>query len=168
MYFKFAFVESLHDPLKIMLEKPFSSKGTYRPDAIWQSDVNFQWHLINFNIFLCFFKYSEPLKQFNYLVCISCKIFIRWRFYLFLKTENLRCRFAFGLCGPLSWPKLSEERPWMDSNRQPFFNGERANLLRHKRLLRHRDSRRHTHWATVVKKYQVARTPYWKHNAFLV
>jgi hypothetical protein len=25
---------------------------------------------------------------FSYLVCISCKIFIRWRFYLFLKTEN--------------------------------------------------------------------------------
>jgi hypothetical protein len=36
-----------------------------------------------------FFKYSEPLN-FSYLVCISCKIFIRWRFYLFLKTENSR------------------------------------------------------------------------------
>jgi hypothetical protein len=28
------------------------------------------------------------LSNFSYLVCISCKIFIRWRFYLFLKTEN--------------------------------------------------------------------------------
>jgi hypothetical protein len=37
-----------------------------------------------------FFKYSRPLSNFSYLVCIPCKIFIRWRFYLFLKTENSR------------------------------------------------------------------------------
>jgi hypothetical protein len=53
----------------------------------------------------------EPLKQFGTTkailaiwsaVCVSCKIFIRWRFYLFLKTEKSRCRIAFGLYGPLN------------------------------------------------------------------
>jgi hypothetical protein len=44
----------------------------------------------NFNIFQCFSNISNHLSNFSYLVCISCKIFIRWRFYLFLKTENSR------------------------------------------------------------------------------
>jgi hypothetical protein len=44
----------------------------------------------NFNIFQCFSNISNHLSSFSYLVCISCKFFIRWRFYLFLKTENSR------------------------------------------------------------------------------
>jgi hypothetical protein len=44
----------------------------------------------NFNIFQCFSNISNHLSNFSYLVSISCKIFIRWRFYLFLKTENSR------------------------------------------------------------------------------
>ena len=52
---------------------------------------NFQWHLnVIFNIFLCFSNIRNHLSNFSYLVCISCKIFIRWRFYLFLKAENSR------------------------------------------------------------------------------
>jgi hypothetical protein len=44
----------------------------------------------NFTIFLCFSNIRNHLSNFSYLVCISCTIFIRWRFYLFLKTENSR------------------------------------------------------------------------------
>jgi hypothetical protein len=44
----------------------------------------------NFNIFQCFWNSQNHWSNFSYLVCISCKIFIRWRFYLFLKTENSR------------------------------------------------------------------------------
>jgi hypothetical protein len=61
----------------------------------------------NFNIFQCFWNSRNHLSNFSYLVCISCKIFIRWRFYLFLKTENSR-RVAesrpvcVGLKGPLT------------------------------------------------------------------
>jgi hypothetical protein len=63
----------------------------YRPDAIWQRDANFQFSMtFNFNIFLCFSNIRNHLSNFSYLVCISCKIFIRWRFYLFFKTENSR------------------------------------------------------------------------------
>ena len=46
--------------------------------------------IYNFNIFLCFSNSRNHLSNFSYLVCVSCKIFIRWRFYLFLKTENSR------------------------------------------------------------------------------
>jgi hypothetical protein len=66
-------------------------KGPYRPDAIWQRDANFQFSMtFNFNIFQCFSNIRNHLSNFSYLVCISCKILIRWRFYLFLKTENSR------------------------------------------------------------------------------
>jgi hypothetical protein len=73
-----------------------------RPDAIWQRDANFQFSVtFNFNIFLCFSNIPTPLKQFfSYLVCISCKIFIRWRIYFKIRdpkrnkgicrTENYR------------------------------------------------------------------------------
>jgi hypothetical protein len=44
----------------------------------------------NFNIFQCFSNIRNHLSNFSYLVCISCKIFIRWRFYLFLKTKSSR------------------------------------------------------------------------------
>jgi hypothetical protein len=55
------------------------------------NDANFQFSMtFNFNIFQCFSNIRNHLSNFNYLVCISCKIFIRWRFYLFLKTENPR------------------------------------------------------------------------------
>jgi hypothetical protein len=65
--------------------------GPYRPDAIWQRDANFQFSMtFNFNIFPCFSNIWNHLSNFSYLVCISCKIFIPWRFYLFLKTENSR------------------------------------------------------------------------------
>jgi hypothetical protein len=47
----------------------------------------------NFIIFLCFSNIRNHLSNFNYLVCISCKIFNRSQFYLFLKTEN-SCRVA--------------------------------------------------------------------------
>ena len=47
---------------------------------------SFQWHLT----FQCFSNIRNHLSNFSYSVCISCKIFIRWRFYLFLKTENSR------------------------------------------------------------------------------
>jgi hypothetical protein len=43
-----------------------------------------------FTIFLCFSNILSHLSNFSYLVCMSCKIFIRWRFYLFLKSENSR------------------------------------------------------------------------------
>jgi hypothetical protein len=67
------------------------AKGPYRPDAIWQRDANFQFSMtFNFNIFQCFSNIRNHLSNFSYLVCISCKIFIRWRFYFFLKTENSR------------------------------------------------------------------------------
>jgi hypothetical protein len=66
-------------------------KSPYRPDAIWQGDANFQFSMtFNFNILLCFSNIRNHLSNFSYLVCISCKIFIGWRFYLFLKTENSR------------------------------------------------------------------------------
>jgi hypothetical protein len=69
----------------------WNRKGPYRPDAIWQRDANFQFSMtFNFNIFLCFSNIRNHLSNFSYLVCISCKISIRWRFYLFLKTENSR------------------------------------------------------------------------------
>jgi hypothetical protein len=67
------------------------SLGPYRQDAIWQHDANFQFSMtFNFNIFQCFSNIRNHLSNFSYLVCISCKIFTRWRFYLFLKTENSR------------------------------------------------------------------------------
>jgi hypothetical protein len=54
-------------------------------------NANFQFSMtFTFTIFLCFSNILNHLSNFNYLVCISCKIFIRWRFYLFLKTENSR------------------------------------------------------------------------------
>jgi hypothetical protein len=66
-------------------------KGPYRPDAIRQRDANFQFSMtFNFTIFLCFSNIRNHLSNFNYLVCISCKIFNRSQFYLFLKTENSR------------------------------------------------------------------------------
>jgi hypothetical protein len=66
-------------------------KSPYRPDAIWQGDANFQFSMtFNFNILLCFSNIRNHLSNFSYLVCISCKNFIGWRFYLFLKTENSR------------------------------------------------------------------------------
>ena len=66
-------------------------KGPYRPDAIRQRDANFQFSMpFNFTIFLCFSNIRNHLSNFNYLVYISCKIFHRSRFYLFLKTENSR------------------------------------------------------------------------------
>jgi hypothetical protein len=68
-----------------------NNKGPYRPDAIWQRDANFQFSMtFNFAIFLCFSNIRNHLNNFSYLVCISCKIFIRWRFYMILKTENSR------------------------------------------------------------------------------
>jgi hypothetical protein len=48
---------------------------------------SFQWYS---TIFQCFSNIRDHLSNFSYLVCISCKIVIRWRFYLFLKTENSR------------------------------------------------------------------------------
>jgi hypothetical protein len=66
-------------------------KGPYRPDAIWRRDANFQFSMtFNFNIFQCFSNIRNHLSNFSYLVCISCKMFIRRRFYLLLKTENSR------------------------------------------------------------------------------
>jgi hypothetical protein len=60
-------------------------------DTIWQRDANFRFSMtFKFNIFLCFSTIRNHLSNFSYLVCVSCKIFIRWRFYLFLKTENSR------------------------------------------------------------------------------
>ena len=54
------------------------AKGPYRPDAIWQRDANFQFSMtFNFNIFQCFSNIWNHLSNFSYLVCISCKIFIR-------------------------------------------------------------------------------------------
>jgi hypothetical protein len=54
-------------------------------------NANFQFSMaFNFNIFLCFSNIRNHLSNLSYLVCISCKIFIRSRFYLFLKTENSR------------------------------------------------------------------------------
>jgi hypothetical protein len=54
------------------------TKGPYRPDAIWQRDANFQFSItFNFNIFLCFSNIRNHLSNFSYLVCISCKNFIR-------------------------------------------------------------------------------------------
>jgi hypothetical protein len=54
------------------------AKGPYRPDAIWQRDANFQFSMtFNFNIFQCFSNIRNHLSNFSYLVCISCKIFIR-------------------------------------------------------------------------------------------
>ena len=56
-----------------------------------QRDANFQFSMkFNFNIFLCFSNIRNHLSNFNYLVCISCKIFNRSQFYLFLKTKNSR------------------------------------------------------------------------------
>ena len=53
-------------------------KGPYRPNAIWQRDANFQFSMtFNFNIFQCFSNIRNHLSNFSYLVCISCKIFIR-------------------------------------------------------------------------------------------
>jgi hypothetical protein len=78
-------------PLQTLKSTP---KGPYRPDAIWQRDANSQFSMtFNFNIFQCFSNILNHLSNFSYLVCICCKIFIRWRFYLFLKTEN-SCRVA--------------------------------------------------------------------------
>ena len=52
--------------------------GPYRPDAIGQRDANFQFSMtFNFNIFQCFSNIRNHLSNFSYLVCISCKIFIR-------------------------------------------------------------------------------------------
>jgi hypothetical protein len=54
-------------------------------------NATFQFSMtFNFNIFQCFSNIRDHLSNFSYLVCISCKIFTRWRFYLFLKTENSR------------------------------------------------------------------------------
>jgi hypothetical protein len=54
--------------------------------------------------------------------CISCKIFTRWRFYLFL-IENWkfasRCRIASGLCGPL---EVIVKHPQMNTTLQHLFN----------------------------------------------
>jgi hypothetical protein len=50
---------------------------------------NFQWHL-TLIFFYVFQIFGTTLRNFSYLVSISCEIFIRWRFYLFLKTENSR------------------------------------------------------------------------------
>jgi hypothetical protein len=85
-----------------------------RPDAIWQRDANFQFSMtFNFNIFQCFSNIRNHLSNFSYLVCISCKIFIHWRFYLFLKTENSR--------------RVAESRPVCMDLKGPFT---RAILLR--------------------------------------
>jgi hypothetical protein len=54
-----------------------ASKGPYRPDAIWQRDANFRTMTFNFNIFQCFSNIRNHLSNFSYLVCISCKFFIR-------------------------------------------------------------------------------------------
>jgi hypothetical protein len=65
--------------------------GPHRPDAIHHRDANFQFSMtFKFSIFLCFSNIRNHLSNFSYLVCICCKIFIRWRFYLILKTENSR------------------------------------------------------------------------------
>jgi hypothetical protein len=65
--------------------------GPYRPDAIRQRDANFKFSMtFNFTIFHCFSNIWNHLSNFSYLVCIFCKMFMRWRFYLFLKTENSR------------------------------------------------------------------------------
>ena len=67
-------------------------------------NANFQFSMtFNFNIFLCFLNIRNLLKAIlANLVCISCKIFIRWQFYLFL-IKNWEfassCRIAFGLYG---------------------------------------------------------------------
>ena len=66
-------------------------KSSNRPNAIWQRDANFQFSItFNFNIFQCFSNIRNHLSNFCCLVCISCKIFTRLLFYLFLKTENSR------------------------------------------------------------------------------
>jgi hypothetical protein len=69
----------------------------------------------NFTIFLCFSNIRNHLSNFSYLACISCKIFIRWRFYSFLKTENSRrvaesravCVDLNGVREKVSQPKYS-------------------------------------------------------------
>jgi hypothetical protein len=60
-------------------------------DRTWFGNATFRFSMaFNFNNFLCFSNIRNHLSNFSYFVCISGKIFIRWRFYLFLKTENLR------------------------------------------------------------------------------
>jgi hypothetical protein len=63
----------------------------------------------NFNIFQCFSNIRNHLSNFSYLVGISCKIFIRWRFYLFLITENSR-RVASSFPGLLVCLRLRQRR----------------------------------------------------------
>jgi hypothetical protein len=96
---KFSLSKSWHDYL-------WKTLGSFaRKSAIHTSKYNTDNILVcmtfNFNIFQCFSNIRNHLSNFSYLVCISCKIFICWRFYLFLKTESSRCRIASGLCGPL-------------------------------------------------------------------
>jgi hypothetical protein len=68
----------------------------------------------NFTIFLCFSNIRNHLSNFNYLVYISCKIFHRSRFYLFLKTENSRRvvdsrSVCVGLKGLCNVPKATQQ-----------------------------------------------------------
>jgi hypothetical protein len=60
---------------------------------------------LNCNIVLCFSDQNH-LRQLSYLVCISCKIFIRWRFNwkfkkINWKSRRVRCLIAFGWYGPI-------------------------------------------------------------------
>jgi hypothetical protein len=69
----------------------WDSRPIQTADAIWQCDANFQFSMtFNFNIFQCFSNIRKHLSNFSYLVCLSCKFFISWWFYLFFETENSR------------------------------------------------------------------------------
>jgi hypothetical protein len=72
-----------------VLEKGWALRPiqTGRDSAITRREFSMTF---NFNIFLCFSNIRNHLSNFCYLVCIYCKMFIRWRFYLVLKTENSR------------------------------------------------------------------------------
>jgi hypothetical protein len=52
--------------------------------------INFQWHVTLIFFYICFSNIRNYLSNLSYLACISCKIFIRRRFYSFLKTGNSR------------------------------------------------------------------------------
>ena len=53
---------------------------------------NFHCHCFNFNvnIFQLFLNFWKHITNLNYLVCISCKFFLHWRFCLLLKTNKTR------------------------------------------------------------------------------
>jgi hypothetical protein len=83
----------------------FSCSNSLKADTDPRRDLatraNFQFSMtLNFNIFQCFSNIRNHLSNFSYLVCIPCKIFIRWRFYLFWK---LKIRVALPNCVRSVW-----------------------------------------------------------------